>query len=375
MFFKLIIKPKHMKKNNYSITFLMVLFSMGVNAQVILTKSSWPSVGKVKTANFYEPVSEGSSGNNVTWDFSDIVKRNIPVSQSEYVNSSSTPFASEFANSNQAWGSQGSFQYYLVDNNGVSIVGQGVSSQGATSVAKYDNYQKIISFPFSYQSSLDDNFSGTLVNTSGGQSAPYVRKGNTKTMADGQGTIILPGGKSYPALRIKAEQQIEDKFEFLSEEAETHVISITNSGSVSYSWFIPEHQGEIVTIVYSYSGSTSIIDGDTFSLPPIDTSITMVGYDLELTSVSGRFLEGNSFTVSPNPVENSGVISVNSTISETAAVNIKSMEGSLVKTLGNMNFTLGGTDLVFDCAELAAGIYFVELVTDDNKAIRKLVKK
>jgi hypothetical protein len=167
------------------------LFSFSANAQVILTKNSWPSVGTIQTTVLYDGTKEGPSGNNITWDFSKIsAVSGIPPRQTNFVDPSATPFASEYTKSNLVSYLDNTYQYYLVDDNGVSNMGQVDVEKNSTSISKYADYQKVITFPFSYQSSLTDHFSGTYSSFSGTDSIPYIRTGNSRTVADGQGTII-----------------------------------------------------------------------------------------------------------------------------------------------------------------------------------------
>lgn len=355
--------------------FLLSIITIYCNAQIVITKNSLPQIGDETTTFMYnsDGRSEGPAGTDKVWDFSDLTKSNGPFT-TKYISPATTENPSEFPNANLAGIdpiNPGVVQYITSTDNVYQMVGLIATQQSSSTITKYSDPQIEFTLPFSYNSVVNDEFKATSTND---DIPAYLlkRSGTSRTTADGTGTLILPGGKSFTALRIKAEQHIEDVYETIDDDT-LKTINITNS--TSYSWVVNEYKGPVLTFHYISSGSIFISNGDTLAPLELTTQTAVVGIDPIVASIASPFLSGNAFEITLNPVEIAGSAMVESKNNQSAEMSIKSIEGSIVKTLGKFELQAGSNVLNFDCNHLAAGIYLLEISTLGNKAVRKFIKK
>jgi len=149
--------------------------------------------------DFYYP--PGSSGPNVTYDFSTLVSGGTIAN--DYLDPATTPYASSFPNSTVAvTDGLGSYGYYTGTNTSLGLDGFGSTTANFTCV---DDIQILI-YPFTFGDSFNDQLDCS--GTSGG--TPFARSGTSYGNADGYGTLIMPYGTIDNVLRVWIQQDYTD---------------------------------------------------------------------------------------------------------------------------------------------------------------------
>ncbi len=82
----------------------------------------------------------------------------------------------------------------------------------------------------------------------------------------------------------------------------------------------------------------------------------------------------DGFYVSPNPFTSNFSVSVNSNAEIKAHINIYNSIGIKMSEKADINFTKGLNKITFDGSGFAKGVYFVEIVTQNEKRIKKILK-
>jgi hypothetical protein len=95
----------------------------------------------------------------------------------------------------------------------------------------------------------------------------------------------------------------------------------------------------------------------------------------ERSSLANEPVDGKLFTlaVSPNPVSGLSVIYFFLEQSEKVSLNIFDVNGRLVSTLADKIFEEGENDIVWNAADVNAGIYFLRFETASYSKNRKLI--
>lgn len=172
----------------------VLAFGSSATGQTI-DQGSWqpgPGVTLVQQVTGLE-VNAGAAGANQTWDLSSIgagtnFSRNmLPTTTSSAANT--------FPNATFVMAELYGDAFYELSSEGLSY--WGVHDPPTTVV--YQDPQKLISFPCSYNSSWTDNFQASWV--SGGVN--MTRTGSMTGLADGYGTLILPEATWTNVLRVK----------------------------------------------------------------------------------------------------------------------------------------------------------------------------
>ena len=360
-----------MKKSFYSIASLVLSLSVfSATAQVVLTRNSFPLIGDQQAAFLYDTsgVDHGESGVNKIWDFSNIIK-DKSAGTMKYLSPSNTPNGSKFPGSNIAQTDptvEQGYSYALLDDKEFTGYGVTLSQQGGTSTVVYSNKLTAMIFPFAFNSIHRDNFAGTIKNTV----TPYVtfRTGTVSFQGDGTGQIILPDGRKYAALRTKAIQEIEDVTDLDVYK------SYIKSSTVSYSWYASEMKGQLMSIHFIDYESYIIEEGDTM-LMQAARSKSVVVYEPVVASVEKEFLKGDLFSLSPNPISNEGVVSFILEAPSKTVINLKNTQGVLLKTIYSEMGQSGENKVQLNMSEETSGMYFVEIISGNNRAYRKLIKK
>ncbi len=176
-------------------TLLILATSLSLSAQVVLTKSSHGmQIGDaliLKTIS--DTISAGEGGANQTWDFSGVkYGDDFLIDYNE--NTDPDMGMSGYALACSENGERTSF-CQITDN---SKLYYGLKTSDVT--IKFDEPLKELAFPFSYESEISTEMTGTYIDESG-YANPIT--GTSTVKADGYGTIILPNGvKLENVLRV-----------------------------------------------------------------------------------------------------------------------------------------------------------------------------
>jgi hypothetical protein len=153
-----------MKKQLFIIASLISSISFGQS----LTQANEPAIGQsVQMYVCDTSASElsSTSGNNVTWDYSNIISDAGSTSLIEIINPSTTANAVTFQNSTKAISFQGALLNYI-SSTPTQRLSQGFVFNDAVLgdvVADFNaNTEKVVSYPFSLGNSVADNFNGSI---------------------------------------------------------------------------------------------------------------------------------------------------------------------------------------------------------------------
>ncbi len=360
-----------MIKSFYSIISSFLLISaLSTSAQIVLTRASFPQIGDIQSYNLYDTtgINEGGNGSGQTWDFSQLGNPTISI-QTAYDKPSDTRNGGLFPASTIAQSDptvDNGYSYALLNDSEYSTLGATLYQQGGETTVKYTNAQKAISFPFSLNSVVSDEFEGKV--TSSISSYETDRSGHTSVKGDGTGTLILPGGNQLNALRTRADQTVHDitDFDFYK--------SYIKTTTTSYSWYVSDFKGPIMTIHHIVMESSMIIGLDTIS-SGVMISKSVLAHVPGVAGVQEEFLKGDQFTFSPNPAEDHLALVLNMKKSSNVEINLKTIQGIKIRSIYYGTSHPGLNQLDVDLSGEKAGIYLLEVTADDRKAYRRFIKR
>lgn len=183
-----------MKKQLFIIATLISSISFGQS----LTQANEPAIGQsIQMYVCDTTVSNLATvmGNNVTWDYSNIVSDGGATSLIDIVSAAQTTNGAFFQNSTKAISFQGALLNYI-SSTPTQRLSQGFVFNDAVLgdvVADFNaNSEKVVAYPFSLGNSVTDNFNGTISFTFNGGLQTPTCTGNSLAKIDGQGTLKLP---------------------------------------------------------------------------------------------------------------------------------------------------------------------------------------
>lgn len=284
-------------------------------------------------------ISEGPSGANITWNFSNAVASGAVVNNT-YLDPASTPYIADFAGATIASGGSGTpYAYMKITANDWKLMGTETSGY----FFSMSDDEILMQFPLTYNGTFTDNVVGTSV-IGGGASTSY-RTGSISLLADAWGTVVTPAGAFSDCLRLKHIQHYAD--------SSNGFVTITDL--TSYTWMKPNYIGDVFQVYYI---STTILGNTTYG--------KSVGYG---TNVPSAINEINTVTLNlyPNPADEKVLISFND--QQKYQIDVLNTMGQVVSTLSDVTFN---GEIATD--KLAAGIYFVKATGADGKSLnQKLV--
>ncbi|MFM9985141.1 MAG: T9SS type A sorting domain-containing protein [Flavobacteriales bacterium] len=315
-------------------TFLIVSTSLFGSAQAILQNSNVGfGVGDSFTLHtVYAGLSAGSSGENVTWDFSNLAPGTSATTT--VIAPEDAPMGSSFPNSNGATDAGGGvYGFFSVTAASYSFCGINTGF----SVAFYDDPQDFLRFPFTYGDSYADPYHSNF--TSG---VDFERTGTMTVEADAWGTLILPWGTVQNAVRIHATEEAID---------ESDVLDLTYFTDY-YTWYAPGFHGSVL----SYSAQ-SVDGGD-----PSEMYIYSAEVQIDVAETATK----PALSIYPNPAREMVNFKV---AGDVEFLEITDAQGRLVEQISVVTsaFTL-------DLSHLPAGIYLVAITGNERREVQQLIK-
>jgi len=155
----------------------------------------------------------GPAGNGVTWDFSELVRDGDRDSTFLYLDPSGVPDGDMFPLANLAARTEFEpdgfiFVFSKTDDDGVIDYGQTTP----VGISILEDPRIVFQFPFGFNDTQNDNFSGTLAFNVQGNDLDGTRTGTIEVTYDGFGTLIL-GEKTFTQVRrMKQVQEVTDTF-------------------------------------------------------------------------------------------------------------------------------------------------------------------
>lgn len=274
----------------------------------------------------------GGSGANATWDFSNM---GAGTSSALTYSSASSP---DYPNANILFSTQGSSNYFDVQNDALTYYG--FTTSNASSV--FTDGQDQVRVPMSYNDNYTDQFAGTY--DAFGQ--VFDRTGTLDVTADGYGTLSTPQGTYNNVLRIRLIRTSTD---------EMNGQTLSNNLDTIYFWYNEYTPHPIMTYTINYvDGSEQgrfanyMDDGDVVLSTPEET-INVSAY--------------------PNPASAIYNIEADRRIESMTIYDMKGRQ-VLKKLPGNKAFTV-------NVSQLPRGQYFYELRDQQGTLVsrQRLIKQ
>ncbi|MEZ4938163.1 MAG: T9SS type A sorting domain-containing protein [Crocinitomicaceae bacterium] len=311
----------------FGASFLLCLTSL---AQPTITSNSNPSIGQsFSYLRFTWDGNPGTTGANQSWDFSALSGQALAMS---YIDPSTAPSASSFGAANICVNAAS--QVYQFNNN-TSSAQEIIGFYTASGTTVYSDPEKIMEFPCTYQTTWNDNLSGTI-------STGFTRAGTVSGDADSYGTLILPSGTYNNVLRVKIVEDYEDSYQG------TPIYMTLNT---IYMFYLEGQHSPILALTHSNTAGQSTYYGNYMDNPVLGTNT----------------IEEENLKIYPNPVKEVLNFSIPQTIESNYNVEIYSMTGQQVLNYSKPISTV-------DVSDFDSGVYLVILTNGDTVIREKIVK-
>lgn len=321
-----------------------------VSGQITLTyKTHGFRPGDSHDFVFLTPANEGSSGQNVIWDFSQLERTNRTLT-SRMLDINNTPQNNAIENANFALEEFGNYFYF---NNNSSSMEQWATVSG-NNVLKFDRPIVKLKFPMSYGYRLSGNFSG--IQTCPSCSTTIV--GTYEIHADAYGTLILPNQIVLDnVLRVKQTRTIQyGQGNTITEETyRWYAADVRYPVFVIIKYVTPQKSYTAETAMYAHAGSHK-------------KSATQV--DMPTSS--------NTFEVFPNPFDNQITLRLKLANASKLSIDLYDISGKLVYSFYKQHrFAAGEQDIVLSTEKLKLqnAYYYVKISDGSQTWIQKIVKQ
>jgi hypothetical protein len=320
---------------------LFLLSVVSVSAQYTITSASSPSVGDIEssietnTAGLTMP----TSGTNQFWNYTNIViNPTVSAYSSTYVAVSPAPNATLFPTASIAAKNMGgTYDMYKYNSSVWEYLGNAAITASDCSV--YSNPFSLLTLPFAYGNSHADNFLSTT--------SQYSLSGSNVTLADGTGTLAVPGATFTNVLKIKMTYNASYNFGG----------SVTTMTAVNHMFFGSASKFTLLSI-----GSTTQTSNGVTS-----TYVHAATNNMVIPSAIRENKIGDAVTMYPNPAVGTDLYfnvstRYNLTVTLFNALGERVMETTLIEGINKI-----------DIGHLAGGIYTVKINSDAGEVTKKLM--
>ncbi|MCW3120550.1 MAG: Por secretion system C-terminal sorting domain containing protein [Flavipsychrobacter sp.] len=324
--------------------------------QAILTAENMnPYLGDVYINNVCETsgVSEGPSGPHQTWTFSGL----LPATSGTLIDTANvkacglTATCSLFSGADMAIVSSSTIDYIITSSGKLQHKGY---YNSPTQFAVYNDPIDQFRFPFTYNTKFVDACDGTIVFTPSGLPTVTATEVSSDTVeCDGYGTLILPGGLTYPnVLRVHSYQNFRDSADvFGTPVIETYKLE-------TYTWYTPGYHSPLLTIATATSDLTNY-KVVSYSAKKLKTAVENIGN----TSVALQLF--------PNPATDVLNVKFNLAGNEHVRISLIDMLGREAGVIANKDMQ-GAQSIAYNTAGLAKGMYMVRLQSGTETITRKI---
>jgi hypothetical protein len=298
------------------------------------------------------PVDIGSTGGGNNWDFTMLVS-DIQLSL-ESIEPATSPYFGDFPGANictysnsNVGGFQSEIWSYSTINGALDVLGNATTTSilpGFVTTIKNDPYRRQFEHPMTINSQWSHTYTQTIFLNGTPLNSSSV---SLSVVVDAYGSMTIPGGASYEALRIRDE------------------LTISGLTSVSYN-FVAKNGAQV---------SVSAVDPN----PPTSGTINVDGtsYNGALTTSGVEQISGlpDDYSLSqnyPNPFNPTTLIEYS--IPEASFVQLKVYDvlGNDVATLVSEEQNAGVYQADFSGKDLASGLYFAKLTVGDYTSTVKM---
>lgn len=289
-----------------------------------------PTIGETFSMIQSNYISEGSGGNNVTWDLSGATN-NTTYNLSVSAATATTPNANIDLN----FGGQ-SHMYQLNNASGQQIYNQ----LAGTTMITFSDPMQMLTFPLSMSTNYTDNFAATFTSTG----YNFDRQGTVEVVADGYGTLITPSGTFTDVIRVTITQLYTDVYS----------LGTIDYDVTSVAWYKAGYHNALATSVtmITFQGTQQYTE----------YMVTApVGID-ELNVSENTY-------VYPNPTNDLLYIQTND--SDVTNYELFNLNGEVVYSSSELIDGLNSVDM----SELEQGIYLLKLThLDESVETKRIVK-
>ena len=330
---------------------LLSLFSvLAVNAQLTQANHA-PAIGDMYTMFQCDTVSPGASGANSVWNYSSINTHSSVVSNYTAMASSPTYTAATVA----VAASANNTSYYNPTSTALLYYGGNISVGGGATAVKatltYSAPAVYGSYPMSLNTTSAATIGGSLVVTSP-LSTSGTFNGSSNVLADGTGTLMLPGAVTLTnVIRVVTSQTIN----FTTSFASGSVVQI------NYEFY----QVGTKNPMFSVSTSTATTPLGTTTQTLVNRNKDASSTPTSTTTVSIKELAGDNsnFTVYPNPTNGSVTFATNHP--DAKQVSIYDITGKLVEKQ-----LLNDGKIKVDVSSYNKGLYLYTISSGDNTSLK-----
>ncbi|MBI5470948.1 MAG: T9SS type A sorting domain-containing protein [Ignavibacteriae bacterium] len=342
-----------------TVALLMVVGVQLAGAQITLGPDKIPAAGDHYTSTSMDTtnVEPGTAGSNKIWNFSTLVPDG-DATTFYYVNPSATPYGQEFPAASLASyiveSSDTTYAYFSTASNRLGHLG----SAGAEFLFRYADPEIQLPTPLNYNDQFTDQFRGETV----GDGYVMRTSGSLMIINDSYGTISLPGGRTFPAARVKFFRQSNDTVYVNGLPAFSSQTTTT-----SYEWFIASVKFPVLQIAYyTHTSGTG-----TFSsmLVELNSDVATGVKERRQEGVASKFTLEQNF---PNPFNPTTTISFQLPEGGNVSLKIYNLLGQEVATLVDEELESGIYAIPFDAKGLASGSYIYRMQAGNSIQTRKL---
>jgi hypothetical protein len=335
------------------------LISLSAFAQPTLTSGNYtPSIGETYTYYVADSLANpGGNGAGVTWNFSTLKGYAVPQEVTYIVNPALTPQGPTYFGTSQFADTTAgkNITYYIANATTVNNKGYVfVNTLTGSAVIEWNvNDEKIMEFPFTYNSSFNDNFSGTIHYSILGNPLTDPISGTVNVNADGHGTLMLPFSVTLNnVLRVVT--------------TENASANITGFGNV-----------EISSTIYSfYEPTTSkypILRIVNSTLNGTQTNMAHCLYPLNPGASITENTIINNINLFPNPSNNNAQLSFYSSEAVNTKIIIRDLVGKDVLNIFNGKLNIGANNFLLKTENLNSGIYLINIENSLSNSTIKFV--
>lgn len=340
--------------------FIFLGMSLGFHAfsqNLVLTQAAYePAIGDSSFYNVMDSsamlsgLPNGVTGNICNWDFSTLVATPVKANAT-YVDPLSVPEASAFPSCNLVQ-KQGALRNYYRSVSSPSPQTEMLGINSSSINLTFTNTAVIAKFPISYGSSFSDNIAGTFVFSVSGNFT-----GTVSTVADGSGSLWLPGGQAlHNVLRVKSVQTLNLLL---------GILPFGTAKQVVYNYFHASQKFPVLNVTYS---SVLLLGSTTPS-----TSVVITGNSKSIyMSLEESEWDEQALSVYPNPVSDLLHLELDNSL------DLKRI--SCFDARGEKRFEYSGAQAIeqvktLDVSQWPEGVYLIRFNSERQNRLRKILVK
>lgn len=338
-----------------------VMLGWELSAQVVLTQSNFPTAGTTVHRNIdtlkveFDP---GTAGNGNVWNYGGLNADSIAIYN--FVNPSSTPYASDFPGANLAITVGNDLYGYLNISNSIAeelgFAGDGASlgAPGVTFTAKYNQPLTIMPFPAQFGTTFTDSSRVVITLPGSAIGAPVdsvrvKRAINRNGSFDASGSLAVNAENWQNALRFNKNEVTTDSFfvYILGQWQDASGLGAppSTSNSITYEWYVNGQNYPVFVAEMNAIGDSAL------------------SREFYVSGTSKSKASSTIFSVYPNPASDF----LHFTGDLTGVQNIV-----IYNTLGqkqNTSFIIKNQQAEVALNGLSNGIYIYQIIGKDSKII------